>query len=153
MRSILMRQRSLWRCLVALATLVAPLPAAAHTDAGFAIDVDHALLEPAKTGNTAILKLRIHNNMTQAIRLHAVQTPVAEGSRMMIAAGGGRALPLDSLSMLPDESLDFATSHMWIELFGLKRPLTAGMHVPLRLLFGQDHWVDVVADVGAHHDH
>ncbi len=153
MRGMLMRQQSLWRWLVALASLLAPLPAVAHTDASFAVDVDHALLEPAKTGNTAIVKLRIHNNMTQPIRLLAVETPVAEGSRMMIAAGAGRALPLDSLSVLPDESLNFATSHMWIELFGLKRSLTAGMHVPLRLLFGPDHWVDVVADVGAHHDH
>lgn len=153
MKRFLMRQRSLWRWLVALASLLAPLPAAAHTDAGFAVDVDHALLDPAKAGNTAIVRLRIHNNLTQAIRLLAVQTPVAEGSRMMIAAGHGRALPLDSLSVLPDESLDFATSHMWIELFGLKRPLTAGIHVPLRLLFGPDHWVDVMADVGAHHDH
>jgi len=71
----------------------------------------------------------------------------------MFNAGGGRQLQLDSLGVETEQNLNFATSHMWVELTGLRETLRNGMHVPLRLIFNAGQWVDVVGDVGAHHDH
>jgi copper(I)-binding protein len=124
----------------------------AHTEFGPQIDVDHALIEP-RNGTSAVLKFSIHNNTGSIIHLLRVDTPVASGSRIMFNAGDGRQLQLDSLGVKPEQVLDFATSHMWVELTGLRETLRNGMHVPLRLIFNAGQWVDVIGDVGAHHDH
>jgi len=71
----------------------------------------------------------------------------------MFNAGGGRQLQLDSLGVETEQNLNFATSHMWVELTGLRMTLRNGMHIPLRLIFTSGQWVEVVGDVGPHHDH
>lgn len=132
--------------------LLFPPAVRAHTEFGPQIDVDHALIEP-RDGLTAILKFRIHNNTGSIIHLLRVETPVATSSKIMFNAGDGRQLQLDSLGVKPEQTLDFATSHMWVELIGLHEVLRSGMHIPLRLVFTAGQWVDVIGDVGAHHDH
>lgn len=127
--------------------------AQAHTDYESLVAVDHALLRPAKAGDSAVMKLRIQNRGTGVIHLIRVETPVATGSRIVFDDGRGSLGYLESLAIRPGEELDFASSHMWIELTGLKQPLVNGDHVELRIVFAPDGWVNVVADVGAHHDH
>lgn len=132
--------------------LLLPPVVRAHTEFGPQIDVDHALIEP-RNSTSAVLKFSIHNNTGSIIHLLRVDTPVAAGSRIMFNAGDGRQLQLDSLGVKPEQTLDFTTSHMWIELTGLREKLRNGMHVPLRLIFNDGKWVDVIGDVGTHHDH
>lgn len=137
--------------LFVLMLLLSPI-ARAHTEFGSQIDVDHALIE-ARDNMSGVLKFRIHNNTGSVIHLLRVETPIASGSRIMFDAGDGRQLQLDSLGVKPEQVLDFTTSHMWVELTGLRETLRNGMHVPLRLIFNAGQWVDITGDVGTHHDH
>lgn len=128
-------------------------PVAAHTDFSYQVAVDHALLRPAKAGDNALLKLRIQNRGTSIIHLLRVESPITTGSRIIFDDGRRRSGSLESVAILPGEELDLASSHMWIELLELTEPLRDGQHVPLRLVFAFAGWVDVTADVGAHHEH
>lgn len=128
-------------------------PAAAHTDFSYQVAVDHALLRPAKAGDNALLKLRIQNRGTNIVHLLRVESPVTRGSRIIFDDGRRRSGSLDSVAIRPGEELDLASSHMWIELIDLMEPLIDGQHVPLRIVFAPAGWVEVTADVGAHHEH
>lgn len=128
-------------------------PAAAHTDFSDQVAVDHALLGPAKAGDNALLKLRIQNRGTSVIHLLRVESPVTSGSRIIFDDGRRRSGSLDSVAIRPGEELDLASSHMWIELLELTEPLVLGQHVSLRIVFAPAGWVEVTADVGAHHEH
>ncbi len=139
---------------IVLAIMVAiAMPASAHTDFYGLVDVDHALIQPVNGTDRAILKFRIRNNTGSVIQLLGVETPIARASRIMFDAGDDRSLPLASLGVKPEQTLEFASSHMWVELTGLTRALISGMHVPLRLRFAGDKVIDVEGDVGIHHDH
>lgn len=147
------RRHAAWSLLLLGLALLLPTTVRAHIDFGPQIDVDHALIQPKQDGSSAILKFNIHNNTGSVIHLLRVETPVASGSRIMFNAGDGRQLQLDSLGVKPEQTLEFATSHMWVELTGLRQELHNGMHVPMRLIFTSGQWVDVIGDVGPHHDH
>ncbi|MEL3891711.1 copper chaperone PCu(A)C [Ferrovibrio sp. MS7] len=146
------RRHAAWALMLFVLVLLLPPAVRAHTEFGPQIDVDHALIEP-RNGTSAVLKFSIHNNTGSIIHLLRVDTPIASGSRIMFNPGDGRQLQLDSLGVKPEQALDFATSHMWVELTGLRETLRNGVHVPLRLIFNAGQWVDVVGDVGPHHDH
>lgn len=141
-----------WALVLLALTLLLPTAIRAHTEFGPQVDVDHVLIEP-RDGTSAILKFSIYNNTGSIIHLLRVETSVASGSRIMFNAGGGRQLQLDSLGVETEQNLNFATSHMWVELTGLRMTLRNGMHIPLRLIFTSGQWVEVVGDVGPHHDH
>ncbi|MBP7065154.1 copper chaperone PCu(A)C [Ferrovibrio sp.] len=141
-----------WALVILILVPLLPTAVRAHTEFGLQINVDHVLIEP-RDGTSAILKFSIQNNTRSTIHLLRIETPVASGSRIMFNSGDGRQLQLDSLGVETEQNLNFGTSHMWVELTGLRETLRNGMHVPLRLIFNAGQWVDVVGDVGAHHDH
>lgn len=136
-----------------LASVAFTPPAQAHTDYYGLVDVDHVLIQPVKGTSTAVLKFRIQNNTSSVIQLLGVDSPISRNSQIMFNAGDGRNLPLGSLGVKPEQTLEFASSHMWIELSGITQTLMPGMHVPLRLKFTDGKVIDVVGDVGGHHEH
>lgn len=119
---------------------VDPGPARAHVDAEPLNDV---LIEAAEAtagavGGRSIVQFRIDNDSDRDLVLVEVDSPLADTSAL-VARGpvpGGREVVM--LSLPSDDSLDFATDHIGVELRGLRRELKPGETVPLRLVFASE---------------
>ncbi len=94
-----------------------------------------ATTTPAAVGDTSRLQFRLENFSSADLTLVGVTSKMAGGGAIMIADGvGGRAVAAQLL-INQDETLDFETSHIWLELRDLKAPLKDGDTMPFELVF------------------
>ena len=86
-------------------------------------------------GGTSRLQLTIENDSRNFYQFLGAESPAATGSSLMGKIDETRATVFDSMPILPDETLNFNTSHLWITLKSLKEPLIEGEQFPLTLRF------------------
>jgi len=67
--------------------------------------------------------------------LIGIRSKKAESGALMIQPVGGPAQAADQYLVKSEETLDLATSHIWMELRGMHTPLTAGEAVEFDLIF------------------
>ena len=133
---------------LAVALACAAAPVAAHEEMAGRLFIEHPWVTPAKAGATAWLYMRIVNEGRSGVHLLGVVTPAAERSGIMFRSGPGSVSTLASVLIEPEGSLGLHTSHMWIELSGLKRDLRSGDSFPATLEFSDGRRADVVVVVG-----
>ena len=84
-----------------------------------------------------------------------VTSPVAAGTRIFVSIGTAQYRQVQTLSVFADESLRLDTTHLVVELVGLKRDLKNGDRFKAMMHFvnGARLTIDVlVADMKARHD-
>lgn len=125
-----------------------------HADEAFepitGVDVTEASATAAKVGGTSRLRFRIENFSGKTVVLTGVASANAETGAMLIKGKSSSAREANELIILPEEALDFKTSHIWLELRGLKKPLRNGDTTEFVLNFRQGT-VPGVAHVHHHH--
>ena len=89
----------------------------------------------ADQGRSTRLKLRIRNDGSDVLNFLGVTSEVAEGSKLRGRIGHSHKNGLESLAIPPEETLELDTSHLWLSLEKLSRPLTAGETFQATLLF------------------
>lgn len=112
-----------------------PLRADQPADHHGRITVEDVWVTPANEAGRAILRLRILNGTHSPMHLLGVATPIAKGSQIIGRVSSHQAASLGSISILPDDRLDFTTSHLWIELGPLSREIQQGELIPIELVF------------------
>lgn len=85
---------------------------------------------------TSKLRFTVANDRQDVFHLLAITTPVARTAVLVGRVGPEKIITLDSASVPSDGVLDLNTSHLWVELSGLKRALVAGDTFPVELNFG-----------------
>lgn len=116
------------------------------------IIVQHPWALPAKAGTSSRLYIAITNEGYSPVFFTGLKTPVANQTSIMFQSGPGEERSIEFVTVQPDETLNFATSHMWIDLRGLKRDLAPGDKFPAALEFGVGRQVLVVVSVGREHN-
>lgn len=103
---------------------------------------------PARKGDDAAVHLKVRNDSGRGTKLVVVESELADRAAMHQTVGSGdsrtmRLMP--SLDVANGSSEVFAPSGRHVMLIGLKRDVTAGDTIPLRLTFlrGQDITVQV----------
>jgi copper(I)-binding protein len=94
----------------------------------------------ARAGNargSSRLELKIRNDSRTTYRFLGVTSPAASGSNIMGRVDETRTTALDSTVVLPNETLEFDTSHLWITLESLRQPLLSGEQFPVTLRFAK----------------
>jgi copper(I)-binding protein len=86
-------------------------------------------------GGSSRLELSIGNDSSTGYQFLGVESPIAPVTSLMGRVNEARATALDSMPILPDETLDFNTSHLWITLEPLQKPLIAGEQFLITLRF------------------
>jgi copper(I)-binding protein len=86
-------------------------------------------------GGSSQLELSIRNDSSTSYQFLGVESPIASVSSLMGRVDKVRATALDSMPVLPDETLDFNTSHLWITLEPLQKSLIAGEQFLITLRF------------------
>ncbi len=117
---------------IAAAILVSADVTAHELDFG-QISIQHPWALPAEAGKSTRMYLLIRNEGHSTLVFTGVKTPVSPRSSIMSQSEPGVAQELGSLSVPAGESLNFATSHMWVALNGLRRNLQIGDHFPVAL--------------------
>ena len=99
--------------------------------------IEDAVATPADVGETAIIGFRIDNFSARNVTLIRVSSSNAESSVIVMRGGGIGVHIANSLSIMQDESFDLRTSHMWVELRGLRTEIREGDLVPFELVFAR----------------
>lgn len=100
------------------------------------VTVYDAVVDSAPTGATSRLQMKIENLSSEDVTLIGVRSPMAE-SGALVVVGGPEPDAGTSLVLLirQEETLDLQSSHIRLELRGLKSPLTEGDSAPFELVF------------------
>jgi copper(I)-binding protein len=124
--------------------LAAALPQAgraepAHIEPGEpGIIVSDAWTRPSSAGGTAAVYLRVANTGTVRDRLIRAETPVASRAEVHTHVMEGDVMKmrrLDSIEVMPNESLALEPGGLHVMLFDLTKPLAPGDSFPLTLVF------------------
>jgi len=94
-----------------------------------------ATTTPAAVGETSRLQFRLENFSSADLTLIGVRSELAESGAIMIADGDGGSTVAAQLLVKEEETLDFQTSHIWLELRDLKALLEDGDTMPFELIF------------------
>lgn len=97
--------------------------------------IEDAVATPANAGETAIIGFRIDNFSARNVSLMGVSSQIADSASIMMRGGGVGTHIATAASVMQDETLDLRTSHMWVELRGLKTEIREGDLVPFELVF------------------
>ena len=109
--------------------------------------IEDAVATPADAGETAIIGFRIDNFSGRNASLMGVSSQTADSASIMMRGGGVGTHVTTAVSVMQDETLDLRTSHMWVELRGLKSEIREGDLVPFELVFARGR---VIAQAHAH---
>lgn len=101
------------------------------------IYVEDAVATPANAGETAIIGFRIDNFSARNVSLMGVSSQIADSASIMMRGGGVGTQVTTAVSVMQDETLDLRTSHMWVELRGIKSEIREGDLVPFELVFAR----------------
>ena len=115
-------------------------------------DVDGILVENAQIiriqsdENRAQLKFSVSNFGTNDVTLVGLSSEVAGGIEMYFFSSDGTKQMVTDLTVLQEETLNLASSHIKIDLVDVKRELNPGMKVEFKLNFRGFHSL-AMADV------
>ena len=86
-------------------------------------------------GGTSRLLFIITNDGIEAVHFIGVRSDVAGKSVLIGRVGALDSQAFGSFSIEPDEALNLSTSHRWVSLRSLLRPLVVGDSFPVTLMF------------------
>ena len=89
----------------------------------------------ATSNGTSKLRFTVENGLGRGLHLVKITTPVASTAAIVGRIGPGETTVLGSAPIPGEGVLDLNTSHLWVELSGLKRALVAGEEFPVELNF------------------
>lgn len=101
------------------------------------IYIEDAVATPAAAGETSIIGFRIDNFSGRSVNLMGVSSENATSALILIRGHGARTHIASGVSVMQEETLDLRTSHMWVELRGLKSAVMEGDLVPFELIFAR----------------
>jgi len=99
------------------------------------IVVEGAYVQTDDKVPVSILKLKISNFSSNNLTLIGVEAEKFTNARLLMNDFKNGIIQIESLSILQEETLNLDTSHIWIELSGLKRAIQAGEKIEFDLLF------------------
>ena len=126
------------RIVFGLAIAVAPALAATADqppDHHGRIIIDKVWVTPAEVGDRSKLRFRLVNQSYDPVYLLGVDSPVATHARIVARISDRDTTKIESVAVRADSELDLTTSHMWIELGPLARPIKPGESIPIELIF------------------
>lgn len=105
---------------------------AEHIDGIF---VEDAIISTAKKGETAYLRLKITNDSGSPVTLHSIRSTVSNDTRFVVVDPIYGPYRTNDLSILRDETLNLASSHIRVELKNTNRSIAPDTIVPFELIF------------------
>lgn len=97
--------------------------------------IEQASATRAKVGETAFLRFQVSNYTSDTIRLIGVRSPVTRQANLIIVMPDVGAQVVNSLSILEEETLNVASSHIRVELKNVTSRIEAGSDVEFELIF------------------
>ena len=88
------------------------------------------------SSGTSKLRFTLENDLSRPFHLLEITTPVANKAVIVGRTGPEETTVMESAFIPSEGVLDLNTSHLWVELSGLKRKLAAGENFPIELDFG-----------------
>ena len=116
------------------------------TERSIGILIENATVQQIGQSNSAVLKLKITNLTPDQLSLRTVIFPLARKSSIIMNFQNGKTELVEGLPILEEETLNISSSHLWVKLDDLSRPLEEGERLSFKLLFS-DASVSAVADV------
>ena len=107
------------------------------TDDTNLIIIDTAHATAVEAGGDTQIEFRVTNIGRRPLNLQAVQSDFATGSRIVVSDPFDGPFEVDDLSLLHDETLDLASSHIRVELLNLTQSIETGSTVEFELVFRQ----------------
>lgn len=99
--------------------------------------VEEATLNPILNSDKAQLHFTISNYGRINVTLKEITSPAATEVSMFFLTPMGKKQTVSNLSILVEETLDLNSSHIIVELSGLKKPLIKGAKVEFELIFNE----------------
>lgn len=124
--------------LVAILALVAmgpPVSADETFEPISGVTVMNATATPGAVGETTRLQFRLDNFSSSDLTLIGVKSVKAGSGAIIVSNGEGGGSAAQQLLIKQEETLDFETSHIWLELRDLKEALEDGALLPFLLVF------------------
>jgi copper(I)-binding protein len=120
-------------CLTIAQAAVADAPELLTTS----ISVSDVSASAGRPGGTSRLRLTLTNDGTDSVTFLGVESNVAERSQLVGRVGAVEDHVFGSFSIPPEATLELNTSHLWLSLRTLHRPLVAGDSFPMTLMFSR----------------
>ena len=113
--------------------------------------VENAMMVISADGNAAELRLSVSNIGTDDVTLVNLATEIAEKIEIYYLSPSGQKTVVTDFTILQEETLELPSSHLHIDIVGLKRPLEPGAKEEFKLIF-RDFEATAVADVHNYHE-
>ncbi len=121
--------------IIAIGALSPPTSADESFEPISGVSVLNATATPADVGETTRLQFRLENFSSSDMTLIGVKSEKAGSGAIIVSDGEGGRSETPQLLIKEEETLDFETSHIWLELRNLKEPATTGGVMPFELVF------------------
>lgn len=112
----------------------------------WAVTIEDTTATPAPVGGSTRVKFQIDNFTGRAISISGIESAAAQSGTLSVAVTPNNVRRVDSFSVLHDEELDLATTHVRAELSGLRAALKEGDILDFTLII-QGRSVPAVAHV------
>lgn len=122
-----------WLPLIILTT-ASSVSADSIPDVYNAVTIEDAVVLAAQTGGNSELRFRLVNESSENLILIGVTSESVSDASILAQTGHGLSEKLASIPVRAEETLDLHSSHLKIELTGLKRNFLRGELVPLTLV-------------------
>ncbi len=99
-----------------------------------AAEIRNAFITPGDAGETSILRFHIRNNSADNLVILGVKGPDHKISKVTVQLGSEKYSDLGSIPLLPEEYLDMTSSHMFVRLQNVIRPMEPNGKIKLRLI-------------------
>jgi len=110
--------------------------------------IGHPWATPGQVGASSKMHFTIRNEDSASALFTGVRSPVATEGKIRAYVEPGVSHVLNSIPIPAGEMLNFSTSHMWVDLSGLKEGLRVGRSFPVSLKFEGGRSLAIVVTVG-----
>lgn len=121
--------------LVLAVALSGPVSADIESEVLNGVVVDQAWASPAAAGSKTRLSFRIDNRSGRNLILDDVSSGSAEAAQFFMSENSLSETPVDELFIPDQEVLNLDSSHLSVELIGLRRELRPGQTFDFELVF------------------
>lgn len=85
--------------------------------------IESATIEAGEAGGDSRIRFLISNDSPETVTVVGLRSPIAASGSLTYFSYHGEAETSVAMTIKPDETLDFSTSHLVAKLIGLKAPL------------------------------
>lgn len=97
--------------------------------------IEHAAVKTAALGMTSRIGFLLENLSSRDLFLLGLESPIADAGALVLKGTDGRSMDVPVLSIRRNEVLNLRSSHLWIELRGLRQPIENDSVVHFDLVF------------------